>query len=113
MAAASANEELARKYDAVHAEQLRQDADRKKLGEYAGEVARAGAGLVQNGMSSSVANNMVMSNCFNIVSSTNCSITVNYGPQYKGNTLVSTQVVKTVRQPLQQKGDLFSVSFSS
>lgn len=98
VAAAAANEELARKYDAVHAEQLRQDAERKKLGEYAGDIARKGANLTLNGMSSTVANTMAMSNCFNIVSSTNCSITVNYGPVYKGNTLVSTQAV-TVRQP--------------
>jgi len=101
-AAATAAEyrKLTKGYDAAHKEQLDLNAESKKLSDYEGEIARARAGLAQSqsGMSSSVANTMAMSNCFNIVSSTNCSITVNYGPVYKGNTLVSTQAV-TVRQP--------------
>ncbi|MEI7462837.1 MAG: hypothetical protein WCK03_00395 [Candidatus Taylorbacteria bacterium] len=90
---AAAYKELARKYDAVQAEQLRLEDERKKLNAYASEIAKRGANL--SGMASSVANNMVMSNCFNIVNSTNCPIVVNYGPVYKGNSLVSTQVVIT------------------
>ncbi len=91
--AATANRELALQYDAVQAEQLRQEDERKKLNAYARDIAKRGANL--SGMASSVANNMVMSNCFNIVNSTNCPIVVNYGPVYRNNSLVSTQVVIT------------------
>ena len=91
--AATANRELALQYDAVQAEQVRLEAERKKLNAYARDIAKRGANL--SGMASSVANNMVMSNCFNIVNSTNCPIVVNYGPVYVNNSLVSTQIVIT------------------
>ena len=88
-------EDLARKYDTVHEEQVRLEAEQKKLNAYAVDIAKRGANL--SGMASSVANNMVMSNCFNIVNSTNSPIVVNYGPVYVNNSLVSTQVVITRR----------------